>query len=237
MRALLVLLLGACATLQIRAETEREFFSHLVDALPKAAPGEFRTPESVARYFVQAIIDNHVQDTFRCVPLKQMYAARTFENETTFVGGYSARDELPDDDYGRYLRLISGSHYLPVQKIRVSLLLAINPSETNLLQGFQKAEDKDPAVLKKWMEGLSKDLSFRNLTNATISSVTDKQLKRQLKTMGGLSFKGLHGMTVQVSVRDSKIPITFGVGLVDGNYQVDPVSVEFDMVPPAFKPE
>lgn len=240
MRTLLVLLLGACVTLQTQAETEREFFSHLVDALPKAAPGEFKTPESVARYFVQAIIDNRVQDTFRCIPLNQMYAADTFEKTENYIGNtFNARDGLPDDDYGRYLRLISGSHYLPVQKIRVSLLLAINPSTTNLLQGVQKPEDTDPAAINKWVEKLSNDLSFQNLTNATISSVTSKALKRELKRMGDLSFKDLHRMTVQVSVRDSKIAINFGAGLVDGNYQVDlsPGSLEFDVVPPAVKPE
>src|SRR5580765_7636906 len=119
---LLSILLSVITASQIRAETERELFSRMVDALPKASPGEFKTPDSVARCFVQGIIDNHIQDTFRCIPLSRMFASDTFENGVRYVGNdFSANnhDTLPDDDYGRYLKLLSYYHHIPVQKCRV----------------------------------------------------------------------------------------------------------------------
>lgn len=222
MRIFFAFLLSVIGMLQLRAETEREFFSHLVDSLPKAAPGEFKTPESVARYFVQAIIDNHVQDTFRCVPLSRMYAVDTFENTEKYIGdSYNARDGLPDDNFLRYQKLLIYNDYMPVQKIRIGLLLAIDSSKTNLLERLQKPESKDPAVVNKWLEKLSNDLSFRNLTNAIISSVTaEKPETTEWKYLGILPFQDLHKVTVHISVRGSDNPVEFGVGMLDGNWQI-----------------
>jgi hypothetical protein len=224
MRSLLLsVLLSVITASQIRAEAERELFSRVVDVLPKASPGEFKTPDSVARCFVQGIIDNHIQDTFRCIPLSRMFAADTFENRVRYVGNvYSAKnhDLLPDDDYGRYLTLLSQYHYIPVQKCRIALLLASDPSKTNLLEKLQSPGDKDPAVVNKWIEKLAKDLSFQNLTNAAISSVKSEPRNAELKHLGVLPFKDIHKVTIHVSVQGSDVPITFLVGSVDGNYQI-----------------
>jgi hypothetical protein len=196
-------------------------FARILDALPKASPGEFKTPDSVARCFVQGIIDNHIQDTFRCVPLSRMFAHETFENSVRYVGNsYRADMGLPDDYYGRYLKLLSGSHYIPVQKCRIALMFASDPSKTNLLEKLQKPGDKDPSVVNKWIEGLAKDLSFQNLTNAAISSVTSESKNTELKHLGVLPFKDIHKVTIHVLVRGSDTPFTFLVGSVDGNYQI-----------------
>jgi hypothetical protein len=127
---------------------------------------------------------------------------------------------VPDDDYGRYLKLLSSEHYLPVQKCRIKLLFASSPSATNLVERIQKPEDESPAAVSKWVEKLSRDLSFQNLTNATISSVTSEPRKGELKHLGVVPFKDIHFVTIHVSVRGSDVPFTFLVGLVDENYQI-----------------
>jgi len=218
---LLALVLITNGASQIRAETEREFFLHILGSLPKASPGEFKTPESVARYFVRGIIECRIQDTFRCVPLSRMFASDTFESSIKYVGNtYSASMGLPDDDYGRYMKLLSQFHYMPIQKCRVALLLASDPSKSNLVEKLQQPGDKDPTAVSKWLEKLSNDLSFRNLTNSAITSVKSEPKNTELKHLGILPFQDVHKVTINVSVRGSDVPVTFLVGLVDGNYQI-----------------
>ena len=222
MKQLLPVLLSAIVTSGICAETERELFARTLDALPKASSDEFKTPESVARYFVQGVIDNRIQDTFRCIPLSRLFSVDTFENSTRYAG-YTfsgSRDTWPDDDYGRYLNLLMMFHYSPVQRCRVPLLLATDQSKTNLVEEVQRPGDKNPPVADKWMEKLANDLSFRSLTNAVITSVTSKPRKTELKHLDVLPFKDVHVVTVHVSVRKSEIPFTFFVGIVDTNYQI-----------------
>jgi hypothetical protein len=219
---ILIVLLSVAATSQIKAETEREFITHIIDVLPKASPGEFKTPDSVASYFVQAIIENHLQETFRCVPLSQMFAIDTFENRVRYVGNYynASKDTLPDDDYGRYLKLLTEFHYFPVEKCRIALLLANDQFRTNMTEKLGHPESQDPSVINKWLEKLSKDLSFQNLAKATITSVNSKSKHTELKHLGVLPFKDITEVTIHVSIQSSDIPITFLVGSVDGNYQI-----------------
>ena len=214
-------LFSVVAVSHIYGQTEREFFSRLIDALPRASSAEFKTPDSVARFFVQGIIDNRIQDTFRCVPLRQMFASDTFENNVRYVGNtYRASMGLPEDDYGRYLKLLDQFHYMPVQKCRVVLLLASDQSKTNLVEGLQRPSNHETTVVNKWREKLSGDLSFRSFTNATISSIISEPRNTELRHVGVLAFKEIHKVVVHVSVRNSEVPITFLVGIVDDNYQI-----------------
>ena len=224
MRNLLTLLLGVFITFQLHAETEREFFAHLIDSLPKAAPGQFKTPDSVARYYVREILDDHIENTFRCVPLSRMFASNTFENEVKYLGNVYEPRKFPNDEYGRYLRLLIDEHYQPIQKLRLQLLLAVDPSKTNLLNGLQKPGSDDSATVDKWLGKLSNDLSFQSLTNVTISSVTSTNTRQsEIKYLGVLPFKDLHKVTVNLSIRNSDFPVLFLVGQVDGNYQIKSV--------------
>jgi len=218
---LLTVALSVISASSICAETEDEFFSPILDALPKATPGEFKTPNSVARYFVQEIINNRIQNTFRCLSLGRMFAVETFENSVSYVGNtYSVSMGLREGVYGRYLKLVSDFHYMPVQKCRVALLLADDQSKTSLVKELQRPSSKDPKAVNQWLETLSKDLSFRALTNPTISSVKSEPGKTELRHLGVLPFKDIHLATVQASVRGSDIAIEFLVGLVDGNYHI-----------------
>jgi hypothetical protein len=215
-------LLSFFAVFQVPAESEGEFFAHMIDSLPKASRDQFKTPDSVARYFVQEILDNRIQNTFRCMPLSRMYASNTFENSVRRVGNYfDPKMRFPTDEYGRFLRLLIDQHYTPVRSFQVQLLLKVDPSKTNLLEGFQRPPNDDPATVNKWLERLSNDLSSQSFTNVTISSVTSTNTREsEIKYLGVLPFKDSHIVTVNLSIRNSENPVKFLVGVVDGNYQI-----------------
>lgn len=218
----LAVLLVSCEGSPPDAGDEVAFFRSMLAGLPQARPGAFPTPESVVRAYFQAVIDNAVPQTFRCLPLRRRYEAAAFDEQVRRTGVYdSGSMTVPGDGYRRYIRVLS-SHHRTLTFLRFTLLARMDPEVAAILRErtYIDAPMSGDAVDPAWLEGMIERLDPGRLAGWRVKDVTAGP-PEEAEELHGIPVTATARVSVTLAHGEVELPVeNVVVARIDGNYQI-----------------
>ncbi|MBL7134414.1 MAG: hypothetical protein ISS78_09985 [Phycisphaerae bacterium] len=210
---------------------ESTMFEGLLDRLPQAAPREFATPDAVVREYFEAIINNQVERTFKCVPLRAQYVAASFEAEVTRLGAYSPTSTSPPEDhYSRFMEVLQG-HHATVKFLRYLLLAKADREAAEALNSVTSAELVDGKVDPQWVKRMAEVLSLQKLSKYEIKTLTSEPCPSKPSGFGGVTISEAAFVHVVIAKGDIEIQQELLVGKVGENFQI----LRFPSLPSGFR--
>lgn len=219
-RLLLVVVAAAAAAASAPQEDEGQFFAAMLDRFPQARPGEFPTPESVVREYFQAIIDNQVVRTFKCLPLKERYRASAFETQVARLGVYDPTSiPSPEDHYSRFMKVLTG-HHRTVYFLRCMLLAKSDPEMAELFKKRTDAEMKGGKIDPEWIQRMADRLSLRKLRKWRIKEISYDP-PQKAKELHGIPVSETTMVRITLVHGESELPLEdIVVAKIEGKYQI-----------------
>lgn len=199
---------------------ESEFFGGILRQLPTPKEGEFPTPESVVRAYFESLLQNRIGDTFKCVPLREKYAASNFKSDIEYTSVYSAQIPSPEDYYTRFIKALS-EHYKAVNLLRYLLLWQqLDPEALKALEVRTEAKFKGGELDAEWLKSIAERTSLEKLRVYHIKSIRVEPRPGQPDRIHRLQVSDLAFATVTISGGGKEIQVEVMVAKVGGNYQI-----------------
>lgn len=199
---------------------EAEFFSSELERFPRAAPGEFATPDSVVREFFVGIFSNQVGRTFKCFPLRERYAALAFEREVARLTVYSpTTTPVPGDHYSRFVSVLE-SHNKFVRFYRLFFLARTGPEAQRALASVNDEGFTGKEVDPKWIKQMAEILDLGKLSAYSIKDISSEACKVKVGQCGGIAVSDQAVVRIVIVKGDVEITQEFLVAKVSGNYQI-----------------
>jgi hypothetical protein len=206
-------------------EEQKNYIEEIINNFPIPEDNEFDTPESVINVYIDSIKENDIDQTFKCLPIKEYYDARNLENYTKYMKAYTYIDgPVPELYFHNYLKAME-----PFERSWSKLVyLALFYEEGDT---FGVTNEDSPRTIKvdpNTIEGAKK---LEELTTS-IDVEKIKQSIGEIKISKGLS-KKINLIHQAMGVTEEKLVVTtinirkkfnleleFDVGKIGSNWRI-----------------